>query len=45
MAGFVASQPGMDGVDVIPFGRIPSAEAGRYDAVVVDEAQDVLELR
>jgi hypothetical protein len=42
MAGFVASQPGMDGVDVIPFRRIPSAEAGRYDAVVVDEAQDLL---
>jgi hypothetical protein len=42
MAGFVASQPGMDGVDVIPFRRIPSAEASRYDAVVVDEAQDLL---
>ena len=42
MAGFVASQPGMDGVDVIPFGRIPSTGAARYNAVVVDEAQDVL---
>lgn len=41
MAGFVASQPGMDGIDVIPFRRIPPAGAGRYDTVVVDEAQDV----
>jgi hypothetical protein len=41
MAGFVASQPGMDGVDVIPFRRIPLAEIGRYDTIVVDEAQDV----
>jgi hypothetical protein len=42
MTGFVASQPGMDGVEVIPFRRIPSAEADCYDCVVVDEAQDVL---
>ena len=42
MAGFVASQQGMDGVDVIPFARIPSTEAARYDTVVIDEAQDVL---
>ena len=41
MAGFVASQPGMDGIDVIPFRRIPPAGAGRDDTVVVDEAQDV----
>ena len=42
MAGFVASQPGMDEVDVIPFRRISSAETAGYDAIVVDEAQDVL---
>jgi hypothetical protein len=41
MAGFVASQPGMDGIDVVPFRRIPPDAAGRYDTVVVDEAQDV----
>jgi hypothetical protein len=42
MAGFVAGQPEMDGVDVTPFDRIPSAEAERYDTVVVDEAQDLI---
>jgi hypothetical protein len=42
MAGFVASQPGMSEVDVIPFRRIPSPATDQYDAVVVDEAQDIL---
>jgi hypothetical protein len=42
MAGFVASQPEMSGVDVIPFSRLPLNEADRYDVVVVDEAQDLV---
>ncbi len=42
VAGFVASQPEMDGVDVLPFGRISTGESRSYDAVVVDEAQDLL---
>jgi hypothetical protein len=42
IAGFVASQPEMNDVDVLPFGRIPAAEIDRFDAVIVDEAQDLL---
>jgi hypothetical protein len=32
----------MNGLDVIPFDRIPSSEADRYDTLVVDEAQDLI---
>lgn len=42
IAGFIAGQPEMDGVDVIPFDRIPPTEVERYDTVVVDEAQDLI---
>jgi hypothetical protein len=42
IAGFVASQPEMNGVDVIPFDRIPSSGGDTYDALVVDEAQDLV---
>jgi hypothetical protein len=42
IAGFVAAQPNMNDVEVIPFERISSAEVEKYDAVVVDEAQDLV---
>jgi len=38
---FVRSQPGMDGVEVHPVARVPVAP-DTFDAVVVDEAQDVI---
>ena len=42
IAGFVGSQPDMEGVEVLPFGRISRSEDGRYDSVVVDEAQNLV---
>lgn len=42
LAAFIRSQPGMDGVTVLPFHRTSELDAGAFDLVVVDEAQDVI---
>jgi hypothetical protein len=42
LTGFVKAQPGIDGVDVVAFARLRPGEDRRYDVMVVDEAQDVL---
>jgi Nuclease-related domain/AAA domain/UvrD-like helicase C-terminal domain len=42
LAAFVRSQPGLDGVTVVPFYRTPELPEAGFDLVVVDEAQDVI---
>ena len=42
LAGFVAHQPGMEGVDVIPSERLRRGGVGPHDVVVADEAQDLI---
>ncbi|MEV0606599.1 NERD domain-containing protein [Polymorphospora rubra] len=42
LAGFVASQPGLEGVDVVPFERLRRGGEKRYSMVVADEAQDLI---
>nr|WP_285509815.1 NERD domain-containing protein/DEAD/DEAH box helicase [Actinokineospora sp. NBRC 105648] len=42
LAAFIAAQPGLDGVTVLPFDRVTSEAVATFDAVVVDEAQDVV---
>jgi hypothetical protein len=41
IAGYVASQPGLADVEVIPLDRLDNAD-GPYDVLIVDEAQDVI---
>ncbi|MEU9824136.1 nuclease-related domain-containing DEAD/DEAH box helicase [Micromonospora chersina] len=45
LAGFVRQQAGLRGVDVLAAANLPTAQPlaeGRYDVVVVDEAQDMV---
>jgi hypothetical protein len=42
MTGFVAQQPDMDGVAVLPLQRVSSDHALAYDSVVLDEGQDAI---
>ena len=46
LAGFVSAQPGLDDVTVLPFSRVHgSHRESRFDLVVVDEAQDLVNVK
>jgi hypothetical protein len=42
LAAHVGAQPGMDAVTVAPVDRLPSLRDQKFDALVVDEAQDLV---
>ena len=42
IAGYVGAQPGLESVDVVPFDRIRTVSDRKFDLLVVDEAQDLI---
>ncbi|GIG91114.1 hypothetical protein Pen02_60500 [Plantactinospora endophytica] len=42
VAGFVRHQPGLESVEVVALANLPDVVAGPFDAIVVDEAQDII---
>lgn len=45
LATFIRSQPDLDDIIVAPFDRVTTFDAGTFDVVVVDEAQDIVNER